>query len=885
MRTTRSSALAALAALAAEACFYSPTGQPSAADGTTDPTSGTLVAPTGPDAPTGTAATEDSATTLFDESTTGATTTPACPDGAALDPAVYAFDAANALVTPAEGVLQQLALTDHQLDPLPAESQAGFPLSLVDANDGTFSVEPFTDRMDPTSCTLADLDDPYAGAFFGCDGFDITARDSQACAHDGRVVLSVRPEPDEKYVRLASLGCRRAGFVIEGDRQHDDDLPDMWNSPTEYAGSAVRMIGDINGDGLDDILVRNAKELEDPSAVIVFGRADTTTVHLEEVLAGVGGLAIEGEVTTGYNREYADHIGDFNGDGFSDFAIGAPGFAALTGRAYIVFGGPDLKSSPLLQLAGLPATSGGLIIDGEDLDDQFGEVAAAGDVNGDGLQDVLITAKFATDDPLNTPKAGKVYVVFGRAAPGIASIEDLLDNAEALAYTGEATNNAFGYSASGDIDVNGDGLADIVVGATGFAGNTGRTYVIFGQAAGPTPSMAEVAAGNGGFAFTGAMVGHESGSHVHAFEGLTTPWLLIGSQAKGPGSAHALKLRSFLPVSSPTKLNDDLKDMFGFWVRGKDATAGVGSRVSGGGDLDGDGHPDILVAAPGAIANDASDTGQVFVLHSHDFGTPIDLAQTGRIPADRGLSLAGELTGDFAGASIDGRGDVNGDGMSDILVGARNAGVTPDEHEGRAYVGFGGCTSGARVTHLGRPPCDDPDDCDIEVHLASEGADSIVGGARDNDIRGVGTGDVVYAGAGNDTIEVVEDGFTRVTGGHGDDTLVVDGVALDLTLHAPRWIDGIETIELRNGASVVLGHAHVRRLATRVLTIRRELGTQARLGLFAPDVPPFTDAGSMPIDEGEYQLYQLAFGKEPLVVRIQTDIGACALNGSSLECL
>lgn len=837
-------------------CFYSPMGQPGDASGAEE--TGVTSAVSTDNVPT-------TSMTSTDESDSTATSSPVCEeDPLPLDPAVYQFEARNSLYESVEGLLEMLGIDAHHVNTFPTASQAGRPLVLVEANTGRFTYQPFTDIQ---TCPA---DGPLDGAFFGCDGFRYTTVDEQGCTSDGQAVLAVRPEETASYVRLASLSCRGAGFAIEGTKED-----------TAYAGTAVRSIGDLNGDGFDDILVGTCKN---NASFIIYGKPDTSNIDLQQIFDAmdttVSGRRIVGQDSSvACQFEYAGHLGDFNGDGLDDFILGAPTHGNGKGRVYLVFGASDLPQ-PLV-LANLGA--GGLTLDGEAESDVFGSaVAPAGDVNGDGLQDALITARFASGDGKDV--AGKAYVVFGTddSPQDPVPIETLVQTKQALMYLGEASSDWFGYSAIGGVDVNGDGLSDIISSAIRVGGDAGRIYVIFGQSEGPTPPLANVVAGDGGFAFDGGQPGWGSGFHLHAFEGAATSWLLVGSTGYDGdrGIAHALPLAAYVEdmlVTSPATLDLMLSGPLGFSLQGKEASDSVGGRVSGGGDFDGDGRPDILIAASEAIANDADNTGQVYAIFSQDFSTPIDLSVSpGRIPASRGFAFAGDLVGDFAGSSVDARGDINGDGMTDILVGARNAGTAEDEHEGRIYVAFGGCLSGARTTHLGRPPCADLNDCPVEVLMAGDGFDGIVGGARDNDIRNVGAQDVVNAGAGDDTIYVTAAGFVRITGGRGDDTLVVDGATLDLTTRHLPSIEAIENIELIHGATVTIDHRHVRFLAasarTRTVTVRGGPDSKVNLRLFGVKLPQFVAMG----DNGAgYFEYWLPAGVLPLKLLVQTELDIC----------
>jgi hypothetical protein len=339
--------------------------------------------------------------------------------------------------------------------------------------------------------------------------------------------------------------------------------------------------------------------------------------------------------------------GDLNGDGCGDLIVGAYQCDARgldAGRAYVYFGGRTVDAKPDLYLTG------------EAPGDLFGvSVASAGDVNRDGFPDLIVGAH--ENDAMGA-NAGRAYIYYGGPAA---------DSKADVVLTGEAAGDAFGYSVASAGDVNGDGYADVIVGAyenSATAGGAGRAYLFFGGASmdnSPDLVLTGEAAGDY-FGISVTSAGDVNGDKFGD--------VIVGAYQNDTAGRDAG--RAYVFLGGPHA--DERPDLI---LAGAAAGDAFGFSVATAGDVNKDGFGDVIV---GAYHNDAggSDAGRAYVY----FGAA-------RPDARADLVLTGDGPGDAFGFSVAFAGDVNGDGFSDVIVGAygNDAGGSA---AGRSYVYFGG---------------------------------------------------------------------------------------------------------------------------------------------------------------------------------------------------
>ncbi|MSP81471.1 MAG: calcium-binding protein [Alphaproteobacteria bacterium] len=255
-------------------------------------------------------------------------------------------------------------------------------------------------------------------------------------------------------VNLDDVAAGTGGFKIQGELFAD------------FSGRSVASAGDVNGDGLADLIVGapGQGDYDAGAAYVVFGKdSDTAAVNLSSVAAGIGGFKIVGEsATEEYAGQSVSSAGDVNGDGFDDLIVGAflndaGGNAA--GAAYLVFGGASGFAT--VNLADLAAGIGGIKITGEAAIDNAGlSVASAGDVNGDGFDDLTVGAYGNSSVDLYN---GAAYVLFGGNLTGAVSHQGTT-NADSL--TGNTGDNVLVGGLGNDV-LDGAAGNDVLIGAGG----------------------------------------------------------------------------------------------------------------------------------------------------------------------------------------------------------------------------------------------------------------------------------------------------------------------------------------------------------------------------------------------------------------------------------
>lgn len=490
-------------------------------------------------------------------------------------------------------------------------------------------------------------------------------------------------------IELSDVAAGSGGFIIDGVGYGGQ------------SGMSVSGVGDFNGDGVPDIIVGApyarpyGGNIHAGKSYVVFGKSDTEAVNLPynfdkpDTVLTINGINLEDR-----SGRSVSGAGDFNGDGLNDVIIGAPN-AGLAGESYVIFGRTD---NTTVELADIVAGSkSGFVIYGIDSGDLSGiSVSGAGDVNNDGLADIIIGAHGAS--PGGISSAGESYVIFGKANTNPVSLVDIAAGIGGFVINGNDLVDQSGRSVSGAGDVNGDGLDDLIIGAPRADGNgnklAGESYVVFGKANTDAVELSDIIAGDGGFVINGPITfcysrsGYSvSGAGDVNGDGLDD--VIIGAPKCSydyPPAGNSYVV--FGKVTTETvNLSPNMYEGEGFTIHGGNGVFLSGTSVSGAGDVNGDGLDDVIIGAPNPGYYDSP--GKSFVVFGKADSDTLFLS--GLVNNDKGIAINGIDLNDKMGTSVSAAGDINGDGLDDVIVGAPEGEASSKDisfNSGESYVIF-----------------------------------------------------------------------------------------------------------------------------------------------------------------------------------------------------
>lgn len=420
-------------------------------------------------------------------------------------------------------------------------------------------------------------------------------------------------------------------LVYYGSVSGISNQPDVVLSDCDQEGAffgIVSAAGDVNADGFSDVVVTahnydSDDQLNTGRGFVYFGSAaglsNTANVILDDAPRKNTFLGIS-----------VSEAGDINGDGYSDLVIGSPAFPGASENEGIVLvyhgNATGLEDEPAIRMTG------------RDSLDRFGSsVAAAGDVNGDGYGDVIISS---------TPIPGaKTYIHYGSITGIKKQAEVTLDDiAQAL---------VFGDEVAGIGDINGDGLSDVMIAALGYdelpRTNIGRIYAYYGSPADLSSNPTQTV--NGNQSESGFASGLQTAGDVNG-DGFTD--LIIGAASydqsfQNEGAAFLYYGTSGGLASTPN------------WTAfGSQQEGAFGRSVTYAGDLNGDGYADVAISATQFDNENGTNAGRIYIYHGSAAGLSNNADQI----------LEGTQPASSFGFGMASAGDVNGDGFGDFVAGA-----------------------------------------------------------------------------------------------------------------------------------------------------------------------------------------------------------------------
>lgn len=449
---------------------------------------------------------------------------------------------------------------------------------------------------------------------------------------------------------------------------------------SDYLGLDIGRLGDFNGDSYPDFLLgaRNASRagyVSNGAVYVIFGTPTGFPQLLDlNLLNGTNGFQITGK-SSGALFGYSFSAVDIDADGYPDLLIGAP-FQDASGTIYGFWGGPNLGawSINLNNLSGK-----GFELSGEFPGNLLGTSIHGGrDINGDGLDDAIFSA------PGYNNSIGRSYLLWGR--PDLRNTSFSLNNFSAygVKINGEAPSDLSGQRVRLLYDVNGDPFDDVLIGAVGARTSTGRQYLLSG---GPTISSSpEIQLSDirspSGVLFNGEVAGDQSGwslGPLRDFNGDGLGDFLIGAW-QSSGNKGASSGRTYLVYGNPSFKNIStfelatLTNQTGSIINGEKPGDASGYWVESIDDFDGDGREDFMIGAGPASHGNLTFEGRTYFFRGAGRGlfqnSTIDL---GGLDGLNGFSVDGAESGDYSGSRIADMGDINGDGLSDVMISSYRA--------------------------------------------------------------------------------------------------------------------------------------------------------------------------------------------------------------------
>lgn len=503
-------------------------------------------------------------------------------------------------------------------------------------------------------------------------------------------ILEARIAPASTVFDLTTLNGAN-GFVANGAVAQ------------EQAGDKVGGGGDFNGDGFDDLLIgaihSSAGGMNSGAVYVVFGKATGFAASIDlGTLNGTNGFRISGEAA-GDQLNFLANVGDINHDGIDDIGVGArlnDSTGGNSGECYVIYG-KNTAFAANLNLAGLAAADG-FSIAGEQANDTCARIGPAGDLNGDGIDDLAIgSSNFGI--PGTADNIGRGYVIFGKSGNFGTSVSLAgLNGTTGFKLTYNTASGFAGSQIGSPGDINHDGHDDLYISVPAVeAGNAGRVYVLFSKTTAWANVDVTTISGAAGFACDGEVSNNQAGGAVSPagdVNGDGIDDLLIGARFNfavggGLGNAYVVYGRdtafpNVIPLASLDGTN-------GFKIICPPSANEAGFAAAGVGDVNDDGFADILIGSYQSDTVNGTKSGEAYLIYGQStFTATVTLSNFTGVT---GVVFHGVAANDVFGISVGAAGDMNNDGYADYVIGSGHPFTVvagPDTQKGASYVIFGG---------------------------------------------------------------------------------------------------------------------------------------------------------------------------------------------------
>lgn len=503
-----------------------------------------------------------------------------------------------------------------------------------------------------------------------------------------------------------------AVFVYYGSETGIGSTPDLvveGNASSIYLGYDLSGVGDTNGDGYDDLIVGAYGAQNAAGAVYLFygGAAgidpQQATVFDSPLVGGELGRHVAGP-------------GDLNGDGFADIVGGAPAYSngvSNEGAVFVFYGSPT----------GIDP-AGAIVLESDRFDTKLGSgVADAVDLDGDGYADLVTGAEFYDDGELNE---GAFYVWFGGRTP-VGGEPDII-------YQSDDRNSRFGSNVASLGDLDGDGDDELAIASRFFgadnSGETGAAFIFYGAAGIVATQPDQEFEGSSAFSYLGR------GLNVRGdLDGDGYDDLLFG--AYGQTGSQPYQGASYFIYGN----SNHVANVPDGTLTSNTPSANLGYAADSGQDLNGDGYADVVIGAYGDPTYTYA--GRVYIFGGGPSG----------IDADAPTVLESPTTDSEYGFSVAQVGDVDSDGFADLVIGAPAAGGVDGACHFYSGTGAGGFVSSGSPLTINAPGARFCNAIAGAGDVNGDGFSDVIVGAERFSSTGIETGAALLYLGGNEGLD------------------------------------------------------------------------------------------------------------------------------------